>query len=224
MLRHSLLARFLRQQALYLAIAVVGYAVFLAIGLPMKPAPVILYSLCFGNLVTPSMNRVRSRFSGQSPAHRWLIFLAALAILTPIVYATSSVVVVWIAPPYPQSLEHLIRTGWKFPCLMIFVYGVISLLYFDTKERLERRNAELQLFVERSTAQLEMQDQELQRAREIQESLLPTDIPQIPGFEVAASLMCREKESPRPYLWPTCRRRCALLPVTPRVPRAYAAA
>jgi sigma-B regulation protein RsbU (phosphoserine phosphatase) len=187
MLRHSLLARFLRQQALYLAIAVVGYAVFLAIGLPMKPAPVILYSLCFGNLVTPSMNRIRCRFSGQSPAHRWLIFLAALAILTPIVYATSSVVVVWIAPPYPQSLEHLIRTGWKFPCLMIFVYGVISLLFFDTKERLERRNAELQLFVERSTAQLEMQDQELQRAREIQESLLPTDIPQIPGFEVAAA-------------------------------------
>jgi sigma-B regulation protein RsbU (phosphoserine phosphatase) len=32
-----------------------------------------------------------------------------------------------------------------------------------------------------------MQDQELQRAREIQQSLLPREIPQIPGFEVAGA-------------------------------------
>ena len=63
----------------------------------------------------------------------------------------------------------------------------MSFLYHTTKERLEQRNAELQHSVERSTIRLEMQDQELERAREIQQSLLPKEIPQIPGFEVAAA-------------------------------------
>jgi sigma-B regulation protein RsbU (phosphoserine phosphatase) len=60
-------------------------------------------------------------------------------------------------------------------------------LYNETKDRLERRNVELQRSVELSTARLEMQEQELQRAREIQQSLLPKDIPQLSGFEVATA-------------------------------------
>jgi len=57
----------------------------------------------------------------------------------------------------------------------------------ETKERLERRNSELQRSVELNAAQIEQQEQELERAREIQQSLLPTDIPQIAGFEVATA-------------------------------------
>jgi sigma-B regulation protein RsbU (phosphoserine phosphatase) len=62
---------------------------------------------------------------------------------------------------------------------------VLIFLYQTTKEKLERRNTELQRSVDLGTAQLEMQEQELQRAREIQQSLLPKEIPQLPGFEVA---------------------------------------
>jgi len=41
--------------------------------------------------------------------------------------------------------------------------------------------------VQAGAARLEVQDEELQRAREIQESLLPKEIPQLPGFEVASA-------------------------------------
>jgi sigma-B regulation protein RsbU (phosphoserine phosphatase) len=68
-----------------------------------------------------------------------------------------------------------------------FGFGAASFLYRSTKERLERRNAELEQTVERGTAQLEMQEQELKRAREIQQSLLPKEIPQLPGFAVAGA-------------------------------------
>jgi sigma-B regulation protein RsbU (phosphoserine phosphatase) len=67
------------------------------------------------------------------------------------------------------------------------VFGVLVFLYQTTKERLERRNVELQHSVERGSAQLEMQEQEFERAREIQQSLLPKEIPQLPGFEVAGA-------------------------------------
>ena len=186
-LNYSSLTRFFRQQALYLSIAAIIAAVFWAIGQPVNPVTVILYTLCFGNLITPALNRARPMFSGHTFPYNCLIFLAALLILTPVVYVIGSVVVIWIAPPSPQSLGHLIRTGWKFPFLVIVVYSVVSTVYAETKDRLERRNNELQRSVELSAAQLEMQDQELERAREIQQSLLPKEIPQIPGFEVATA-------------------------------------
>jgi sigma-B regulation protein RsbU (phosphoserine phosphatase) len=103
------------------------------------------------------------------------------------IYIFSSAVVWLIAPPTPQTLLHLIRTGWKFPYLVICVFGTLSFLYHSTKEQLEQRNVELQQSVDRGAAQLEMQEQEFERAREIQQSLLPREIPQVAGFEVAGA-------------------------------------
>ena len=71
--------------------------------------------------------------------------------------------------------------------MITFVYGVMNFLYGKTRERLERRNVELQHMVQTGAAQLEIQEQELQRAREIQQSLLPREIPQLPGIAVATA-------------------------------------
>jgi hypothetical protein len=51
----------------------------------------------------------------------------------------------------------------------------------------QRRNVELQRMVQAGAASLEIQEQELQRAREIQQSLLPKEIPQLPGIAVATA-------------------------------------
>ena len=187
MLKSPSLVRFLRRQGLYLSVAAVVAAVFWAVGQQINPATVLLYCLCIGNLVTPPLHRMRCKVSDWPAPYRWMVFLGALAVLTPPVYVISSVVVWRLAPPSPQSLRNLITTGWKFPSLVIIVFGVIWFLYIETKERLERRNVELQRSVELGAARLEMQEQELERAREIQESLLPKEIPQIPGFEVATA-------------------------------------
>ena len=92
-----------------------------------------------------------------------------------------------LAPPTPQTLFHLITYGWKLPFLVTIVFGILTYLYRSTKERLERRNVELQHSVETTTAQLQQRDQELQRALEIQQSLLPTNIPQIVGYSIAGA-------------------------------------
>lgn len=187
MSRSSALARFFQQQGLYLCLALVVGAVFWAINLPINPGTVVLYSLCLGNLMMPPLNRIH-RVYGQRPfPYNWLIFLTALIVLTPVVYVLASVVVWRFAPPTPQALLHLIRTGWKFPFLIIFVFSVISVLFRETKAQLERRNLELQRSMDLSAARIEQQDQELERAREIQQSLLPKDIPQLAGYQVATA-------------------------------------
>jgi phosphoserine phosphatase RsbU/P len=187
MLNSSWLVSFLRQQGLYLSIAAIVSAIFWAIGQQVNPGTVVLYSVLFGNLETPLLNRLACRAMGRPFPYDWLLFLAALLVLTPLIYAIASVVVWWIAPPSPQTLGHLLTTGWKFPFLLIVVYGVISFAYTQSKERLEQRNVELQESLELSTAKLEVQEEDLRRAREIQQSLLPKEIPQVPGFEIAAA-------------------------------------
>jgi sigma-B regulation protein RsbU (phosphoserine phosphatase) len=178
---------FLKHQVLYLALSAVVGAIFWAIGLPVSPLTILVYSLCIGNLIMPSTERLHHHYASRPFPYNWLLFLPVLLLLLAPTYVISSAFVWWLAPPTPQSLGHLIRTGWKLPFLVTFVFSVGIFLFRSTKERLERRNLELQRSVELGTARLEVQEQELQRAREIQQSLLPKEIPQLSGFEVSAA-------------------------------------
>ncbi len=177
---------FFRDQGIYLCIALVVGATFWAIGQPVNPFTVILYSLCIGNFVSPPVQWLHALYEKPSP-YDWLIFLAVLFVLMFPVYALSSVIVWRFAPPSQQSLRHLLVTGWRMPFLITFVYGVANFLYGRTKARLEHRNVELQRMVQSGEARLEIHEQELQRALEIQQSLLPKVIPQLPGIAVATA-------------------------------------
>ncbi|HZW95717.1 MAG TPA: PP2C family protein-serine/threonine phosphatase [Candidatus Eremiobacteraceae bacterium] len=177
---------FFRNQGVYLFIALVVGAVFWAIGQPINPFTVILYSLCIGNFVSPAVQWLHVLYEKPSP-YDWLIFLAVLCVVMFPVYALSSVIVWWLAPPTPQSLGHFLTTGWKMPFLITFLYGVTNFLYNKTKARLERRNVELQSMVQAGAARLEIHEEELQRAREIQQLLMPKEIPQLPGIAVATA-------------------------------------
>jgi sigma-B regulation protein RsbU (phosphoserine phosphatase) len=180
-------ARFFRQQCVYVAISAVVGAIFWANGQRINFATVLAYSLCIGNLLSLALSRLGFLYWNRSFPFNWLIFLSVLLILTVPVYLITSAIVWLVVLPDSQSLSHLIRTEWRFPFLVTFVFGLVAFLYHTTKDRLVLRNTELQRSVERGAARLELQEQELQRAREIQESLLPREIPQLPGFEVAGA-------------------------------------
>jgi sigma-B regulation protein RsbU (phosphoserine phosphatase) len=95
---------------------------------------------------------------------------------------------VWlILRPGSLTLSNLIETAWKFPFVATFIFGFVSFLHQTTKNRLEKRNQELEQSVKQGAAQLEKQEEEMQRASEIQRSLLPKEIPQLAGFEVAGA-------------------------------------
>jgi sigma-B regulation protein RsbU (phosphoserine phosphatase) len=181
------LARFFRQQSVYAAISAVIGGVFWANGQQINFGTVLVSSFCIGNLLSLALNRLGFLYRDRPFPFNWLIFLSFLLVLAVPVYLITSVVVWWIAPPALLPLSEFIRLGWKLAFLVTFVFGVIAFLYHSTKDRLVKRNTELQQSVERGVARLEIQDQELQRAREIQQSLLPRAIPQLPGFEVAGA-------------------------------------
>jgi len=179
--------RFVRQQIIYLGLSVALAAIFWAIGERIPFVPVLVYTLCTGNLLSAAIERVQFLFSGRPFPYNWVIFLVVLMVLTVPVYLISTVVVWLVIRPVGQSLTDLIETAWRFPLDATLVFGGVSFMHQTTKDRLEERNRELQQSVEKGTQQLELQAQEMQRAREIQQSLLPKEIPQLAGFEVAAA-------------------------------------
>jgi sigma-B regulation protein RsbU (phosphoserine phosphatase) len=181
------LVRLIRQQLVYIVISVVLGAIFWAIGQPINPFTVLLYTLCIGNLLSFGIDQVEFLFSKRPFPFNWLVFLPILVALTVPVYLISTSIVWLISPPGPQTLSHLLLTGWKFPFLVTFVFGFVSFMYQTTKDRLEQRNQELERSVKQGAAQLEKQEEEMQRASEIQRSLLPKEIPQLAGFEVAGA-------------------------------------
>lgn len=67
------------------------------------------------------------------------------------------------------------------------IFGIVAQIYYATKSRLERSNRELQQTVNLEITQRELQEQELERALEIQQALMPKQIPQIPGFDIAGA-------------------------------------
>jgi sigma-B regulation protein RsbU (phosphoserine phosphatase) len=179
--------RFFRQQIIYLGLSAALVAIFWAIGERIPFTPVVVYTLCTGNLLSFAIERVQFLFSGKPFPYNWVIFLAVLMVLTVPVYLISTVAVWLVIRPIPETLPELIETAWRFPLVATLVFGGVSFMHQTTKDRLEQRNRELQQSVEKGAQQLELQAQEMQRAREIQQSLLPKEIPQLAGFEVAAA-------------------------------------
>jgi sigma-B regulation protein RsbU (phosphoserine phosphatase) len=130
-----------------------------------------------------------SFFYAQRPFRSyWLAYLLLLLLTTPfwVVLSTSLVYQLPISQPRLPWPEFL-RSGWRFPFVATVIFGIASQIHRATKCRLERSNRELQQTVDLEIAQRELQAQELERAREIQQALMPKQIPQIPGFDIAGA-------------------------------------
>ena len=180
-------SRFFQLQSLFLSAAAVVAAVFWANGQQVSPVTITIYALMLGNLTRFSLEHLRPIFWHRQFPWNWLLFVVILIFLLPPIYAVSATIVWLLGASSPQPLWQYIANGWRFPILVSSVYCVLVYAYRKASERLKQRNLELQRTVELGTARLELQEQELKRAREIQQSLLPKEIPQLAGFEIAAA-------------------------------------
>ena len=182
--RFSRLASFVRCQQAYIAIGVAIYAALWAADRPAPLSNTLIYTVFLCNFLVIAQDRLGFVYSHRPPLRLWLVYspfllgvaLAGVVIVNFIQYPA------WHAPG--QSLWQFEESGWKFPFIATLIFGVSFQLYRTTKERLEGKNRELQHTVELEIAGRELHGQELQQAREIQQSLLPKEIPQVSGFEI----------------------------------------
>jgi sigma-B regulation protein RsbU (phosphoserine phosphatase) len=183
------LTRWWFYQQFYVAIALTVYAILWAVGQPPDPRVVVLYAFCLGNLNTVAVDLLRIHLPAERFPYDWLLFTwAEFCLIPPIFVISTELGFLFLGsghmtPPFWRY----VATGWKVPALMCFLFGAAYNFHRQTRERLESRNRELQQAVASEIAGRELQEQDLGRAREIQEALLPKEIEQVPGFEVVAA-------------------------------------
>jgi len=68
--------------------------------------------------------------------------------------------------------------------MVLFACGIE--LYASTRSRLESRNRQLEERVETESRALQVHQEDFERAREIQQALMPITLPQIDGCDLAA--------------------------------------
>ncbi len=182
--------RFFARQLMLVMVGAALFAILWVVnvrGPGMGLLPIILYTLFIGNLTTPIMNRLAPRSSRLRFPWDWVAFLIFLFFTA---VAIASLTVAIIMPVYGIPLSSYFSQLWsagRLVVVVVLVVGTVRHLHEQTQARLEDKNLELQRVVEIGNTRSQEQVQELHKAREIQEGLLPKKIPQVKGLEVAGT-------------------------------------
>src|ERR1700729_3441001 len=149
--------------------------------------PILFYTLFIGNLTTSIMNRLAPLSSRLLFPWDWIVYLMLL-FLTAVAIASLTVAV--IMPLYRIPITSYFSQLWsagRLVVVVVLIVGSIRHLHERSRVHLEGKNLELQRTVDIGNSRSQQQQQELDKAREIQEGLLPKKIPQVRGLEVAGT-------------------------------------
>jgi phosphoserine phosphatase RsbU/P len=151
--------------------------------------PVLFTGVCMlvvGNAMYALLFFGRRIYNRRPFPANWILYIALLAFGAFLSAFVSVALLRWMHPsvgPYWQ----VFRASWKIAVVACMVGGIAGYAVLQVQERLQARNKLLEQVVERGTLQLQQQEQELQRALEIQKDLLPKELPQLPGIELAGA-------------------------------------
>jgi phosphoserine phosphatase RsbU/P len=177
--------RLLKFQPLYLGVAIALFVLVWITGWQHANFfEIALYSFIAGNLTTLVMERLVRLFPPLRFSYHWLLYLSCL-VPSALVSSTLSLLLIMAVLGIP--LSNYSTEFWvsgRLCVVMIIVVGIIYHAYTQSHTKLESRNLELQRTVDRGHIYSHQLDQELGKAREIQEGLLPKTIPQLKGLEV----------------------------------------
>jgi phosphoserine phosphatase RsbU/P len=176
--------RFILRQQSYIAIAVAIYAGLWAVERPADIGTTIAYTLPLCNFIAVIQDYLGFVYKPKRTSASWAIYLALVLVIAVLGVAVVSAIQFPFHRVPGQNLWQFLKSGWKLPFMATMIVGISTEIYRRTRERLESRNRDLQRTIEIEVAQREAQGQELQQAREIQQSLMPKEIPQIAGFEI----------------------------------------
>ena len=176
--------RFARRQQSYIAIAVAIWAGLWGVDRPASIGSTLVYTLPLCNLIAFVQEPLGFLYNRRRLFLSWAMYIGLVLVISIAGVAVVNAIQYPMHQVPGQTLWQFLISGWKLPFTATMIVGISTQLYRRARERLESKNRELQQTIEIEAAQRELQGQELQQAREIQQSLLPKEIPEIRGFEI----------------------------------------
>ncbi|MGA2431462.1 MAG: PP2C family protein-serine/threonine phosphatase [Candidatus Acidiferrum sp.] len=152
-------------------------------------APILFLGACvlvIGNLMHVLMAFAVRNIGKRDFPWNWVLYLPVLAVAAALSAFVSVALLHWMQPtagPY----WYLFRASWKIVMVVCMAAGIISYVVLQFQQRLQEKNKLLEQAVAQGAVVIAEQEQELHRALEIQRGLLPKDLPQLRGTELAGA-------------------------------------
>ena len=178
--------RFLKVQQLLVFVAVVVYAMFAAMKLHASLGRMLAITLSVGNVLSPLMITTEKIYARRAFPWNWVIFLPIMGAASLASALATVVINHWLEPSRPPY-RLLFRETTPLVLVVCMVVGTVTYLSSEIQRRLREKNLALEQAVERGSVALQKQEQEMDRAREIQQNLLPKTLPQLPGVQIAGA-------------------------------------
>ena len=167
-------------------VGLVVYAVLASINHGASLFVIMMASLTVGNLIIPLQVACRRLYVARPFPLNWIAFFP-VQIIIGVMYALGAILFL--------QLTHIDREPFlfqftRFGYFVIVVAVVSNVVLFGGEElqrKLRERNQQLEQTVEKGTFALQQQEEELKRAREIQQMLLPSTLPQLAGVQIAGA-------------------------------------
>ncbi len=166
--------------------AFVTYAVLVSLGLKTSLLVILLASMTVGNLLIPLAWACRRVFATRAFPWNWVLFFPMQVALGFVCSIGVALILKWGGIDREPFWTVFGRVG----PLVIVVVVVTAAIWFMVEQyhqKLQERNELLQQTVEKGTIALQQQEEELKRAREIQQMLLPNELPQLAGVQISGA-------------------------------------
>jgi sigma-B regulation protein RsbU (phosphoserine phosphatase) len=180
------LRRFLQHQQLLVFIGVIIYALFAALKVELPFVVMMVIILSVGNIMSPVMLACVPLYNRRVFPWNWIVFVPIM-IAASLASAIAAVVLLRWMLPVKQSFWALFLGVAPSGIVICMAAGIIGYLVSQIQEKLQEKNRQLQQAVEKGTTALQQQEQELDRAREIQQDLMPKTLPQLPRVELSGA-------------------------------------
>lgn len=166
--------------------AFVTYALVVSLGQKAPLLVVIIAGLTLGNLLVPLGLACRLVYASRPFPWNWVLFFPAQIALGFVCSIGLVFILRWMRVDREPFWTAFGRVG-PLVTVVVVATGAIMFMVDRHHQKLQERNELLQQTVEKGTIALHQQEEELKRAREIQQMLLPNVLPQLAGVQVSAA-------------------------------------
>jgi phosphoserine phosphatase RsbU/P len=171
------------------ALVIVGfvvYALLVSINQRASLFIIMIATLTVGNLIIPLVFASRRLYVTRPFPWNWVAFFP-IQIVFGVTCAAASILFLQWTKIDPEPFSVLFAKIGYFCIVVVVVANVVGFGIEELQRKLKERNQLLEQTVEKGSTALQQQEEELKRAREIQQMLLPSTLPQPAGVEIAGA-------------------------------------
>jgi sigma-B regulation protein RsbU (phosphoserine phosphatase) len=181
------LRRFLRVQQLLLSIGALISLTLWALRLPFPFVLVLVNALVIGNVLSAVMDYACPVYDRLHPPWNWVVYVPLLAAISLLGAGLAAGGLYYLMRGDGVTYRGVLRLTLPFGMVVSMTVGILWYAVERIQGRLRERNVQLESALEAESGVVRKQEQELARARQIQQDLLPKVLPQMRGIQVAGA-------------------------------------